>query len=252
MMSRKMARKQAKKALVTTGLLRTSSLQTSGQNPSAQVPVQTLRLSQQQQQEAIELPRNRVLEMGQVEDFIGYTFQEKFYLHTALFSYNNPIGSFIFHRQEWLGDALVEILAADYWSQQAPEQFNNHNVRESLTNRFLGFLTIILGRHFHGSIWNGRLESARQQLSHRLDLNDIPEDRRNLCEPLPPLAERLGDIPLHELVLYLWRRALIDQEYGQEPLWQQTIIPKSAGDFFESMMGAIFLDSDLSYEATKK
>ncbi|KAG0221319.1 hypothetical protein BGW42_007879, partial [Actinomortierella wolfii] len=210
-MDRKTAQKEAMKALAAASLLRSLSSQTAQQSPSAQVPVRTLRLDRQHQQEVLMQPGSMMLEMGQVEEFMEYEFQKKFYLHSVLFSLNNPIGSFIFQRQEWLGDAVVEILAADLWSQQALEQYTNHKFRQILTNRFLGFLTIILGRHFHGSIWSSRLERARQQLSHRLDLNDLPEDRRNLYEPLSPLADRLGDIPLHELALYLRRRALIDQ-----------------------------------------
>ncbi|KAG0247844.1 Dicer-2, isoform A, partial [Actinomortierella ambigua] len=184
-----------------------------------------------------------------VELALGYQFRERRYLVGVLNAGTKSISRFMFERLEWLGDAIIELLASEHWFNQPPTTTSaTMSDMKTLTvcNQFLGLLTVFLGcsRYVSGGGWKALCDA----LSWFLDLSDVEPAERARYAVLPRLMDRLGRIPFEDLVCYLRRRADVERAHRDwTPFWLVVPIPKKGGDFFEALFGAIYQDAGFDY-----
>ncbi|KAG0263513.1 Dicer-like protein 1 [Mortierella polycephala] len=163
-------------------------------------------------------------DLGKVEDAIGYKFTQKHLLAQALThaSYPRPQTP-CYQRLEFLGDAVLDMLVAEYWVEKYPISGPGliHLIKSaSVNNQILGLLSIQLGLHQHilhaSSTLGADIHRAVQTLE------DATEDAK---------ASKDG-----ELV----------GEY-----WDGFNFTKVLGDILESVLGAVYVDSGWDFAVVK-
>ncbi|KAF9162613.1 Endoribonuclease Dicer [Actinomortierella ambigua] len=194
-----------------------------------------------------------VVDFAHVEQVLGYQFRERRYLVGILNAGTGTISRAMFERLEWLGDAIIELLASEYWYNRPPTTSATSTMSSMKTltvcNHFLGLLTIFLGcyRYVSGGE-DEKWEAMRDALSRLLDLKDVDPSERQRYAALPPLEGRLGRMPFEDLVHYLRRRADVERVHSDwAPFWIAVPMPKKGGDFFEALFGAVYQDAGFNY-----
>ncbi|KAF9972392.1 hypothetical protein BGZ73_004474, partial [Actinomortierella ambigua] len=163
----------------------------------------------------------------------------------VVLDHDDPSLKLAYKRQEWLGDAVLELLIAEYWhTRMSGKTIPMKEYHISKCNQFFGLLTIILGV--------SQDDILDKKFSDLLDLTDISETQWQDSEILPSLNGRLDLTTPGAILPYLRRRASVDRDNGSDPIWRKKPLPKSHGDIFESLIGAVFHDSGFSYEVTRR
>ncbi|KAI8356371.1 hypothetical protein B0O80DRAFT_447293 [Mortierella sp. GBAus27b] len=148
--------------------------------------------------------------LSEVETILGYVFNDKNLLLEALNAKSGPDNNFpSYQRLEYLGDAVVEMVAIVFWTREYPS-VDGRTIKvlaaESVSNRALQ--TVCLGTGLWKYVWNNRLD---------------PEIAKKVKKSLI-MAERTWPDSMY------WRKAA---------LW------KPLADVVESVLGAVFMDCGL-------
>ncbi|KAI8601929.1 hypothetical protein EDD21DRAFT_92820 [Dissophora ornata] len=164
----------------------------------------------------VSVPENGEVEM--VEAILGYVFEDRRLLMEALLHprTNACYGEPSYDRLEFLGDAVLDVVAAHYWSLRYPRRSTELTIelkRRSVTNVTLGTLCVINGLHRHI-----RYHS--------------------------PIVTKIIDDAEITLIRARQKSAHPDGEY-----WKDCKISKVLADIMESIFGAVYMDSGCNYEA---
>lgn len=171
----------------------------------------------------------RINNHAKLEEIIGYKFQEKTYLVQALTHASYPIKTLGSYQQlEFLGDAVLDFLITSYISEQCKTMDPGKltDLRSALVNNVT--LACIVVR-------NGIHKFLRAQ---------------NLL--LSEAIKKFVDYQVsqkHEVVLD--QIILLETEEDTQSA-ESVDVPKVVGDIFESIIGAVYLDSGMSLQTTWK
>lgn len=162
-----------------------------------------------------------------LEKTIGYKFKDLKYLRQALTHSSYPIkiaGSY--EQLEFLGDAILDFLITSYISEQCPKMSPGEltDLRSALVNNST-LACIIVRNDLHKFMFY---------------------ENHALAETIKKFVDyqRSVEFQVTDQII------LLDTEDESCTSAESIDIPKSLGDIFESIVGAIFLDSDLSLETT--
>ncbi|KAG0237203.1 hypothetical protein BGW42_001470 [Actinomortierella wolfii] len=198
-------------------------------------------------------PRLPGIELARVEQVMGYTYCDRRYLAGVLLAGNSGVDRTAFQRQEYLGDAVLELLACEYCSKLSA---NNHPignmVKFSVCNNFLGIVTILIGCHNYVRWGQDKWKRIQPAIEHLLDLRDVKKAYTSSLETLPSLHGRLGSLTLEDMLPYLRRRIKAEKWLGLPPFWDKLQVPKGGGDFFEALVGSVYHDSGFDFEAATR
>lgn len=161
-----------------------------------------------------------------LEDNLGYTFKDRAYLLQALTHPSFPTNSVTgcYQQLEFLGDAVLDMLVTAYIFERCPYMHQGQltDLRSALVNNNT-LACICVRNQFHRHILSQNALLAEQiehfvsfQMSHKHEVT--------------------------EQVL------LLISDADHPPMGEHIAVPKALGDVFESLIGAVFLDSgnDLS------
>lgn len=168
-----------------------------------------------------------ITNQGGLENKIGYQFKNRKLLSQALTHascINKPVGSY--QRLEFLGDAVLDFLITAFTFEQCPELGPGKltDLRSALVKNVTLASTII--RHdLHKFLQaeNSELSSAIARFAHHQSING------------------------HHVVL---DQMVVTKTADGHEVAEALNIPKAIGDMFESIVGAVFLDSGLNFTVT--
>lgn len=163
----------------------------------------------------------------ELEKIIGYTFNDPLYLLQALTHASYPIKIMGTYQQlEFLGDAVLDFLVTSYITEQCPKMDPGQltDLRSSLVNNVtLACIIVRNGLHKFLLSENCLLSEAIKKF---VDFQASKDNR----------------IVLDQIIL-------LDTEDDTKAA-ESVDVPKVIGDIFESLIGAIFLDSGLDLAKT--
>ncbi|KAF9923505.1 hypothetical protein BGZ65_008842, partial [Modicella reniformis] len=160
-----------------------------------------------------QIPIPEAPNLMEVESIIGYVFKDKTLLLEALSQAENTVYYISsYERLEYLGDAVLDVVAAVFWIVQFPR--SDYNVisaltMESVSNKALQTVCIASGLHRY--IWNRKLELSDRIISTKASLK------------------------------------FAEYSYPHSPYWRKAILCKTLADVIESLLGAVFMDSGLNF-----
>ncbi|KAL6308377.1 P-loop containing nucleoside triphosphate hydrolase protein [Sparassis latifolia] len=194
-------------------------------------------------------------QLGIVERMLNYQFTRKTFLIQALThgSYHGELASMSYERLEFLGDAALDMVVTNYIYDAPGKNYSPghmHLRKEAVVNaHFLAFICMNTSLEFEGAMptWTHEgdvaLEADRQQIylyrflmhsSHRV-LEDQSVTFARFEKSGPVIAHALK----HDSI-YPWAALTSLQA------------PKFLSDMIESLLGAVYLDSEGSLEAVTK
>lgn len=204
--------------------------------------------------------------MELAERTLGYTFRDRSFLLQACTHasyYRNRLTD-CYQRLEFLGDAVIDYLVTRYL-YEVPRTFRPGqltDLRSSLVNNsFFAALVVRHGLHRCLLHCNPGLFSAvgrfvQHQETHRrggdhLGSSSSSDDEDDECGgtmaatilDLNANRDRVVDNPAYWKVL---QRFYLHEEECQQP--EEVEVPKALGDLFESLIGAVFLDCNMSLD----
>ncbi|KAF9979032.1 hypothetical protein BGZ73_007134 [Actinomortierella ambigua] len=199
-----------------------------------------------------------------LEHAIGYTFRDRRNLVEAMADASLAKG-YTYERLEFLGDAVLDMMTVQYWFKrctQANEGILSVMKTESVNSQTLGAVSLMMGLHRHLQHMNASLLAewygSMIQLTEALNLCDLDVDDRAAYDnpPLPPLFAHGGTTPdsfmsFDDYLPYLRRRARVEQDHEWPPFWTSMKVPKTTGDLYEALIGAIYQDARFTYEAPR-
>ncbi|KAJ6645555.1 Endoribonuclease Dicer [Pseudolycoriella hygida] len=173
--------------------------------------------------------RNLSSTLTQFEEYIDYSFRDKCFLVQAMthVSYHDNTVTDCYQRLEFLGDAVLDYLITRYIFED-PRQFSPGDLtdlRAALTNNaFFGALAVKHKFHLY------------------LKLNSF-----DLYRLIHSFAEKFNNDVQDDETVYGNFMLLLGEDEVTES--DDIDIPKALGDVFESVAGAIYLDSNYSLDA---
>uniref|UniRef100_A0A914YCP1 Uncharacterized protein n=1 Tax=Panagrolaimus superbus TaxID=310955 RepID=A0A914YCP1_9BILA len=164
-------------------------------------------------------------EFEKLEKTIGYSFRDKSFLVQAFIHLSSHSSLGCYQRLEFLGDAVLDFLITQH--------LYNHNLkfspgiltdlRSALVNN-INFASLVVKHKLHNYliIENAKLSASIQKFAY--------------------LCEKKGDLNFHDMM-----QLVVENDAG-EVLIEEVEVPKALGDIFESLAGAVFLDSEMKIE----
>ena len=170
------------------------------------------------------------LDVNKIESTIGYKFKEKSFLLEAFthasYDDNRVTGSY--ERLEYLGDAVLDYLITAYiYSHTAASPGKITDMRSALVNNNM-FASIIVKNKLHPFILHFTPMLQNKIQSYIEDMEDDTEERT-----------KDGMISDEEEI----NRSLRLINEVEPPELEMVEVPKVLGDVFESLIGAVYLDS---------
>lgn len=171
------------------------------------------------------------LGMREIEKKIGYTFKEKSFLLQAFThsSYGENFYTDSYERLEYLGDAVLDFLVSLYiYTNSDADPGRLTDIRSALVCNNM-FASLLVDKGLHGNI----LYSApfvRAKIYEYIEGREREE--YDLCKP--PSNQMFDDL------------SMINET--EPPELEEVEVPKTLGDVFEALMGAVFIDSGHSLE----
>uniref|UniRef100_A0AC34GRH2 Dicer-2 n=1 Tax=Panagrolaimus sp. ES5 TaxID=591445 RepID=A0AC34GRH2_9BILA len=161
----------------------------------------------------------------ELEKTIKYSFRDKSLLVQAFIHLSSHSSLGCYQRLEFLGDAVLDFLITQH--------LYNHNLkfspgiltdlRSALVNN-INFASLVVKHKIHDYliVENAKLSSSIKKFAYLCDLK--------------------GDLNFHDMM-----QLVVENDAG-EVLIEEVEVPKALGDIFESLAGAVFLDSEMSLE----
>lgn len=190
-----------------------------------------------------------------LEDLVGYHFNKQSLLleATTHASYQSSESTLSYERLEFLGDAILDQIVVPELFKHQPQLKNHemHRLRQSLANaHFLGFLCMELSIEQERNDVVKDTESmlngfALSPSSHRFQLCDFLRCGQSV------MVQRSAALPKHKELRDEILKAL---HHGQEYPWAALFElhpPKIFCDMFESLLGAIYIDSHGSLDTCR-
>ncbi|KAJ2168656.1 Dicer-like protein 1 [Coemansia sp. RSA 1935] len=195
---------------------------------------------------------------AQIEDTLGYTFNDRALLVEALTHCSSlDVTSSSYQRLEFLGDAVLDFfLTKRYYDHQPP--LNPHRMtlvkHVAASNDLFAIVLVCNGlqKHVcHGSVtvrdaihdYELRLKHARKVWSQRHS-NEEKDHREDSATMERPAKSRRTSSSSE--------KSSIDIYSDLPPeVWDAVRAPKVLGDILESLVGAVFVDSGMSHETAK-
>ncbi|KAG0246227.1 Dicer-like protein 1 [Mortierella sp. GBA43] len=164
-------------------------------------------------------------DLGNVERTIGYKFKDRRHLAEAL-THATALKpeTACYQRMEFLGDAVLDMLVARHWVHKYPISGPGklHAIKSaSINNQILGVMCIQLGLHKHLLHMSSELSSDIKRAVELLE--DAMEDAEST-----PAGEPVGEF------------------------WEEFNYPKVLGDILESLIAAVYVDSDFDFGAVER
>ncbi|KAF9157204.1 NADH kinase pos5, partial [Actinomortierella ambigua] len=199
-----------------------------------------------------------------LERVIGYRFHDRRNLVEAMADASLAKG-YTYERLEFLGDAVLDMMTVQYWFQRCPcanEGVLSVMKTESVNSQTLGAVSLMMGLHRHLQHMNASLlaewHASMVQLTDALNLRDLDVDDFAACDDphLPPLLAHGGtlsdyNMSFDDYLPYLRRRARVEQDHEWPPFWTSMKVPKTTGDLYEALIGAVYQDARFTYEAPR-
>ncbi|KAF9584463.1 Dicer-like protein 1 [Lunasporangiospora selenospora] len=207
-----------------------------------------------------------------IEESLGYRFKDRLLLKQALThaSWSNTgivgeTGGSCYQRLEFLGDALLGMLVTDYCVKRYPNCGPGilHKTKTASVNfKTLGVLSITSGFHRHiihfSPELGGNICSTVQQLQDAYEAAVTKKKKKKVSSIQPTqtaipfsrsVSQRLIDaIDLAQTIPVVG--PIPEQLEGE--FWVHFDIPKVLGDVFESILGAIYIDSGWDYAVLQR
>lgn len=172
---------------------------------------------------------DRINNRAKLEELLGYNFQDPTYLVQAMTHASFPIKTLGSYQQlEFLGDAVLDFLITSYITEQCQKMDPGKltDLRSALVNNVtLACVVVRNGIHKYLRAQNLLLSEAIKKFVDYQTSQDH--------------------------VVVLDQIILLETESDAQSA-QSVDVPKVVGDIFESIIGAVFLDSGLNLEATWK
>ncbi|KAJ2851363.1 Dicer-like protein 1 [Coemansia brasiliensis] len=198
----------------------------------------------------------------QIENTLGYTFRNHSLLLEALTHCSSlDLSSSSYQRLEFLGDAILDfLLTKRYYDHQPP--LSSHRItlikHVAASNDLFGVILVQHGLHkyvrhsspvLQGTIddYELRLEHAcktwrgnRQNYQNMSDLNEQSSEPQELA--VPPAKQRRVSSGSEKLDFDV---------YADLPpeVWNSVRAPKVLGDLLESLIGAVYVDAGMDFDA---
>lgn len=169
----------------------------------------------------------RIQNQKKLEGIIGYTFKDPLYLIQALTHASYPIKIMGSYQQlEFLGDAVLDFLITSYISEQCPKMDPGKltDLRSALVNN-VTLACVVVRNEIHKFLLseNVLLSEAIKKFVEYQNSKD-------------------NQVVLDQIIM-------LDNEDDTSTA-EAVDVPKVIGDIFESIVGAVFLDSGLNLDTT--
>ncbi|KAL7748310.1 Dicer-like protein 1 [Sorochytrium milnesiophthora] len=181
------------------------------------------------------------LDVQQLGRCIGYQFRS-YSLGAEALTHPSYIPYSSYERLEWLGDAIVQIMAVNYiyrnYPGQTPYQYTEMRA-VATSNMFMSMVAVHLGMHRVLACKNHLLAKAIDKFAQDLDTLGITPEK--------PWLDTPGRGDNGEVQYY---RTIPIANISS--LWEKLAPPKALGDLMESVIAAVWIDSGCDTECVQR
>ena len=202
-------------------------------------------------------PDNIPTQLTYVENILGYTFNRKLLLIEALThaSYEENIHTPSYERMEFLGDSVLDMIVTDFLYRAPGKHYSPGHIhlrKSSVVNaHFLAFICLRCFTDIDASMPGRRTNGGRnielQEQTHRI----------HLWQCLLHSSPRILDDQRNTSVRYRHVSAEIEAALQDDTIFPWAALtrlqaPKFFSDLVESLIGAVYLDSNGSIPITQR